>query len=504
MWIEIDLATQAVSSNGFNVKQTLQGTLHYFGELPSDAQTIEHVVASDFCIGVEIPESMSPVRFARDYLGKIPLLFASVANRLFVSDELIEVHGWMIRNGIRPCVSEAAVALYFTAGYVPQGMCIFESIQVCCNASIYEWDGRSTTHISVFSEIAPDIHADISIVGSALESEAAQIAGENPQLDTWCSGGIDSSTIALLYNSGRRKSELLTLSYGQSLVEVFGEGEVPHARAMANACRVPLRTVDLGEEMFRNIHALFVAGHHGPVIDTCLLAKYALASSTRSAAVTGEGGDPVFGGVKNDFVTFYRHQHPKVPIGEIYNLSHKRFGPYLANIMVRGQELNRFASEYFESLFAKYPGELIRQLFYLNTFEKQGGMIFPESYYPAKRSGIRLFHPLTSSRVYQAAFSLTDDKRYVYPSGKLVLTKLYRERLPRSIVNREKSGTQIPLRAYLAAMPVEAFKFECLRSLPMMNTDHLDAVIDGRLTVDKDPLMIYALITLDRFLAAYC
>ena len=365
-------------------------------------------------------------------------------------------------------------------------MCIFDSIGVCRNTEIYKWDGNVVKSSRTFLPISPDKTTQISAVESAIDEEISLVTRSHPELDAWCSGGIDSSTIAYLHNIKGRKAELLTLSYGQALIASYGEGEIPHARTMATACGMPLRTVEMEEELFKKVHTSFVTGHHSPVIDTCLLAKYALASATRKAAVTGEGGDPIFGGVKNDFVSYYRYRNPSVSIGQIYSLSHKRFGPNLPDIMVRGSELNQFSAEYFQNLFELYPGDLIRQLFYLNTFEKQGGMIFPESYYPTKRSGVRIFHPLTSRRVYEVAFSLTDEKRYVYPNGKLVLESLYRDKLPSSIVNREKSGTQIPLRAYLSALPRSIFKLDSLRSLEFIREDFLDAATDGRLTIDKE------------------
>jgi asparagine synthetase B (glutamine-hydrolysing) len=501
MWIEIDLSVGSVRSTGFHVHTAEGKQFLYFGDPEGVQETIQSVLDSDFCIGVEIPDSLVPVRFTRDYLGKIPLLYAALPGRLFVSDELNEVFSWLVEHGVLPPVSETAVAMYFVAGYVPQGMCLYDGIQVCRNATIYEWDGQSVLPKRVFSPISPDSTIEIDAVGRAVETEVTSLASRYPMLDTWCSGGIDSSTIAMLHNTKGRTSELLTLSYGQSLIDDYGEGEIPHARTMAQACDMPLRTVEMDEDLFKDVHASFVRGHHSPAIDTCLLAKYALATATRAVAVTGEGGDPVFGGVKNDFISYYHHRHPDTPIGHIYSLSHKRFGPALAEILVRGRDLSQYADDYFQSIVSMYPGDLTRQLFYLNTFEKQGGMIFPESYYPAKRSAIRVFHPLTSRRVYEAAFTLTDEKRYVYPNGKLVLTGLYRDKLPQSIVNREKSGTQIPLRAYLASLPSSVWRFESLRSTKFFRDDFLDSSLDGRLTIDKAPLLLYALVTLDLFLA---
>jgi asparagine synthetase B (glutamine-hydrolysing) len=266
-------------------------------------------------------------------------------NQIFISDEINEVYAWLIRHGVKPTVSETAVAMYFITGYVPQGMCIFDSIGVCRNTEIYKWDGNVVKSSRTFLPILPDKTTHISAVESAIDEEISLVTRSHPELDAWCSGGIDSSTIAYLHNIKGRKAELLTLSYGQALIASYGEGEIPHARTMATACGMPLRTVEMEEELFKKVHTSFVTGHHSPVIDTCLLAKYALASATRKAAVTGEGGDPIFGGVKNDFVSYYQYRNPNVPIGQIYSLSHKRFGPNLPDIMVRGSELNQFSAE---------------------------------------------------------------------------------------------------------------------------------------------------------------
>lgn len=504
MWVEIDPMSRKISFEGVQCHHHSGSKLLYM--LPSHERapsSISDVIRCESGAAVEVSADMESVRFARDYMGRVPLLYACANQRILVTDELNVAYAWLVRQGVTPTINEESVAMYFIAGYVPQGMCVFDPIGVCRNAAIYEWHQGRVRSDDIFEEVVPRPEIDVDVVGMAIEAEVSQIANRHERIDVWCSGGIDSSTLAYLHNINGRHSDILTLSYGASLIEEFGEGEIPHARVTADACGVPLRMVDMDEIAFLGVHQSFVSGHHSPAIDTCLLAKYALANATSQVAVTGEGGDPVFGGVKNDFVTFYHHQHPSVPLGRIYSLAHKRFGPHLGQILKRGDELNAWADRYFDSLMDRYPGDLTRKLFYLNTFEKQGGMIFPESYYPTKRQKVQIYHPLTSRRVYEAAFSLTDEKRYVYPQGKLVLASLYRDKVPRSIIEREKSGTQVPLRGYLAAMPQQYFEFETLRTLSIFQDEFLDRFSLGQMTIEEDPLILYALVTLDQFLSIH-
>jgi len=459
--------------------------------------------------GVEVDERARTVSFGRDYLGKHPLAYASTESHLFVGDEVSELTACLRASGSPLTVSEPALALYFTAGYVPQGITLYDQVHTCENVSCYRWREGRVSQTSLFEPIEISGEQKVSTVAESIREEVSRVAARRQGVDIWCSGGLDSSSMVQEFHEQAFPAELVTLGYGSDMTVKFGRGEASYAEQMAAACDYKLRYAELDGARFRELHHRMASGHISPVIDNCGLAKYALASLTRDCAVTGEGGDPVFGGVKNDFMVYNYSRDPKAPLGNLYALAHKRFFGFLKDIFRRGEQLQDEVRAYFKRRIDRYPGDLVRKLFYLNAIDKQGGMIFPEAYYPAKRFGIEVEHPLTSLQVYREAFRLPDARRYVYPRGKLALLELYRDRLPRSIIERKKSGTIVPIQHYVREFPEQAFDFAPLRNLNVFSEKIFDAVGPAALRSTapeqmpyKAALLTYAFVTLNAWLTA--
>ena len=496
MWLSVRIEDFAVTNRGFESHPSEVGCMYLSPKL--DLKKIEDLRRAEYGQAIHIDTYSRTIKFGRDYLGQCPLLYALTNEYLFVSDHVGEIRRSLKQAGERISVSEEAIALYLVMGYVPQGMTLYKQIVACENATIYTLHNGRVSAQRIFEpiEIRNDVtDADLQ---EAIRGSVGSFVGEG-DLDVWCSGGLDSSLVAWETCRGSKNTELLTLSYGSSIEQLYGDGEVPYARLMANACGAKLREARLSDQTFHRVYADFLDSHIGPVADTCVIAKYALAETSRACALTGEGGDPLFGGVKNDFMMFAMAKNPTADVGLVYAQSHLRFFESLDQTMYRGAELKGFAAEYMRKLMERYPRDLLRSLFYLNTFEKQGGMIFPESYYSGDKYGVAIRHPLTSIKVYETAFSMPDSLRYVYPDGKLALMRLYQSCLPKEITGRKKSGTLVPLRHYLTNFPEEYYNLTSLFELEIFKQNSIKSLFNFDVLV-KDPLLLHALITLNAYL----
>lgn len=498
MWIEIDADTFAVKQEGFQAQSGGDKTL-YVSQGLTGLNSIDDLRSANYAQAIEIDAPNRRARFGRDYLGHFPLLYTEANRRLFVTDELAEAKEWLDRQGVRVTVSEESLALYFAMGYVPQGRTVFNQIHTCENAHLYQWQRGVVSKTRTFTAIEPDEAFSTPQLRECIDFEVQDLYRTSRSVDVWCSGGLDSSIMAYCFNAGGRQANLLTLSYSEEATAARGEGEIPFARHSAAACSANLRYVQLNRAVYREVYHRFVRQHIGPVIDYVVPPKYALARASRDLAITGEGGDPLFSGVKNNMVMYTRQQFPALPLGLIYAAAHKRFAERLEQIFKHGKELHAFVVDYLDSLFALFPGDLNRKLFYINTFIKQGGLIFPKNYYAGKRYGVRVRHPLTSLAVYEAAFRLPDAKKYVYPKGKLALIDAYGEDLPVSIVERKKSGTRLFLDHYLGYLMVGPLRLDALRGTDLFRTEFLTSH-EAATTADAETLLMYALHTVNAWL----
>lgn len=489
-------------SQGLIGKKCDQSTLYVSNEKPS-INSINELAHSEYQIGIEVDSVRRKVRFGRDYLGHCPLYYASTRHEIIISDEMSQIISWLNQRNITTTVSETAVALFLSMGYVPQDYTLYKEIHSCRNTSLYEWDAGQVTHSDLFTPVSVDPDCEVADIGVVLESEIDQILADEDDVQVWCSGGLDSSIIAMLCNRKGRSVDLLTLEHIGEFRQGFGDGELPFAIELQNHLNTNLHKVEFSPASFNNSFYNFLSLHPTPVLDPVVTPKYMLARKTRSLGLTGEGGDPLFAGVKNNTVCYMQEKNPGLSPGIIYALAHQRFYNQLPKIMKNGRELADVVDRYLLGLWDKYPGTALRKLFYMNTLEKQGGMIFPKNYFAAKYGGVRVRHPLTSLRMYNTAFALDDGLKYRYPHGKLALTSLYGKQLPEAIVNRRKSGTLVPMNVLLKNIHSGQPDFTVLTQSGLFDEESLHVVSQQQNVSQMDNcsvFLIYALSCLTKWL----
>jgi asparagine synthetase B (glutamine-hydrolysing) len=499
-WLEINGDDFSVVHEGFDA-YTVDGRQCFVAGTLRGATCIEALKDAEYAQLVIVDAGSRSVSFGRDYLGHYPLTYARVGRRLIVSDSYARVCAAVRQHGGSLTLSEEATALYFSMGFVPHGMSLFREVVNCKATGCYRWTGgREVDRIDWFEPIAIRAGESVEEVGAAIRSEVERYARESQQIDIWCSGGLDSSIMAMLFNESGRRAEILTLGYGSEIHATFGDGERRFARLMADHAGANMRDVDLGPRRFDEFHTVFTRHHNGPVMDFPLPPKYALAETTRDLAITGEAGDTFFGGTKNAAVMYAHHKQPAMKLGLIYALAHERQFKELPNVLRHGNELSSYVIDYCDALVARYPGDLQRKLFYLNTHEKLGSMIFAQSYFPSQLFGVRVRHPIASLSVYRAAFALPDHRKFSYPKSKIALVELFGNRLPAAIVNRKKSGTQLPIRHNLERMSAHKLDFTALRACGLFNESFLDQLTRPDALDRVPPLLAYACITFNSWI----
>ena len=496
---DIDLQTFTVSVQGFERKQLGHRTLYHSpgaGWITNSADIRD----LEYAQVILVDPIARTVAFGRDYLGHYPLTYACLPNRLFISDSYVAVHNAVRLHGGALSVSEESLALYFTMGFVPHGRSLFHQIVNCRATGYYLWQAAKMRRVDLFQPIPIRPRESVEEIGEAIEHEVTRFTAQSDKIDIWCSGGLDSSIMAMRFNAGVRKADLLTLAYGEAIHREHGDGERHFVRAVGRAANAPVRDVDLAPQRFEQLHDLFTAHHNGPVIDLPLPPKYALAAATRDMAITGEAGDTFFGGTKNAMMAWAHRRQPDEPLGRLYAMAHGRCFGALGEIFQRGGELTAFVENHCEQLVQSYPGDLQRKLFYLNTHEKLGSMIFAQSYFPSQVFGKRVRHPLAALSVYQASFRVPDHRKFSYPFSKIALTELYADQLPLLITRRKKSGTQLPLRLYLDSLDRSKFDFSDLASTGIFRGELIEKLSDPQARAAMPDSLLYAFVTLNLWL----
>lgn len=499
MWLEYNESNNKISYFGFQCDD-YSGRL-VFRNGGNQITSVRQSKDQEYLQIIEFDKQAKKLMFARDYLGFCPLLFSIRDKRIFIADDIRFIISWLAREGVQPTLSEQALALYFAMGYVPQGLTLFNEVQACENASIYSFSNGKVRCDRTFSLIETDATFDMQTLKKEIERQCESSVAVDMPVDVWCSGGLDSSIVAYCRSKVASQTSLLTFNYPSEIKSEFGDGEVRYAELMAESIQAPLCAYTMTQEEYFAVYRDFIASFPMPVIDICVPPKYLLAKHTKIAAMTGEGGDPIFSGVKNNFVLFMQERYPKMDLGLIYALSHKRFYLDIEHLFKCSDDLMAYVRDYFNHQFARYNCGLTAQLFYLNTFLKQGSLIFPESYYAAKNYNVTIKHPLTALSVYEMAFKLRDEQRYIYPKGKLALIELFQQDLPAEIIHRKKSGTLVPLYQYLHGTKIDLQ--DVLFSSGNMMQSNLEKILQINGMSQPNYLLFYAVMCLNDWLKCH-
>ena len=233
----------------------------------------------------------------RDCTGMKPLSYALRGDGIVYCSELRALYAFD-RSALR--IASGAVMEYLAFGYVPDPESIFEGVCKLPAGHFLLWSPGRDVHVSRYwspplpdpalrdvGELVEELRRrlDVAVV-SHLESEVP--------LGAFLSGGTDSSTVVALmcrHASGRVK----TFSIGFA-EEAYDESAA--ARTVANQLGTEHTELTVRpdvEQVFESIAAMFDEPFADPsAIPTFLVAQLARKSVT--VALSGDGGDELFGG----------------------------------------------------------------------------------------------------------------------------------------------------------------------------------------------------------------
>ncbi|HOJ21544.1 MAG TPA: asparagine synthase (glutamine-hydrolyzing) [Armatimonadota bacterium] len=298
------------------LRQELQARGHHFATA-SDVEPVLHAYEEYGVDCVEHLEGMfgfalwderhERLLLARDPFGIKPLYYTDTGDRLLWASE---IKALLQDPGVRRRVDPEALDHYLTFLYVPSPRTMFEGIHRLPPGHRLIWE-RGTLTVEEYwrgpsAYIDPSDGARLSsaepggyekallqVLGDAIE---AQLASEVP-LGAFLSGGIDSTAVVLLM-AERIGKPVQTFSIGFSNAGMYDE--LSWARIVAECCRTDHREFVVGPETVELLPR--IAWHlDEPLADASAIPNYLVSQLARkhvTVALTGVGGDELFGGYR--------------------------------------------------------------------------------------------------------------------------------------------------------------------------------------------------------------
>ena len=321
--IDTETGWQPIANEDGSVFVILNGEIYNFRELRKELEAAGHrfTTASDTEVAVHLYEDDGPdfvkrlegmfalaiwdepnrrLVLARDRIGKKPLFYSERAGSLSFASEvktLAESDRFAGRGSQE--IDPVALASYLAYGYVAEPRSIFRGISKLPPAHTLVFD-ESGLDIRRYWELNQQADDSISLEDAVSETRrqadravSSRLISDVP-LGFFLSGGLDSS-IVVAAAAQASSSRLKTFSIG---FEEDSYSELGYARTVADRFDTDHEEFVVTADLIGDLESIV---HYAdePFADSSMVPMYYLSRQTRqhvTVALSGDGGDEVFGG----------------------------------------------------------------------------------------------------------------------------------------------------------------------------------------------------------------
>ena len=476
------------------LRNSLERRGHRF-ETRSDTETIVHLYEEQGADGLARLRGMFAlaiwdtrrrrILLARDRFGKKPLYYAILPEGLYFASELSALR----QAGVPLDADPEALRLYFQFNYIPDPFSAYRAIRKLPAGGWLTCDQNGTVKTGSYWRLpAPnascagrfsEVETAARIRQKFDESVRIRMVADVP-LGAFLSGGIDSSSVVA--SMALQSAEAVkTFSIG---FEESGFNELPYAATVAARYRTDHHEIVVRPDSVGLVEKL--AAHFGePFGDTAAIPTYIVsefASRHVKVALSGDGGDELFGGYESFFTVAQWGRLDRIPqlarrlLGRIAQwLPYSAYGKNYLRMISRPSALER----YFEFNYAPYfmrarllapdwmlPADagyldralancllpsgadtLSQAMYFEGTANLTGDMLVKVDRMSMANS-LEVRCPLLDHELAEMAAGVPHAWKIAGGKGKRILIEALGDRLPAEVLARGKMGFGVPLAAW--------------------------------------------------------
>jgi len=447
---------------------------------------------------------------ARDRAGKKPLYIARTRSGLAFASEL---GGLLARSDISRALNPATVAQYLRFMAVPAPGSILkdtwqlppatsitvdpahppEDIGIAIASAPAYWGAGAIAHAGQQASTPTSPREAVAHVTDLLSKATAERMIADVPVGAFLSGGIDSTcVVAMMCEQAVRPVETYTIGFSEA-----GYNEAEHAAKVAKALGTDHHEIYLSDADARDVIPDLPKIYSEPFADSSQIPTYLISKFARSrvtVALSGDGGDEVFGGY-NRHVHAQRlaatlHQWP-LALRRVASAMARVLPPHLWDRVLKplgqpqaGDRLFKLAGAldaetpealylFFQSVWQN-PAQIVRS----DTGHSHTGHITPLTrnapmptlagdmmlgdylhYLPtdplhkvdraSMAVSLEVRSPLLDRRLYEYAWTLPENLKLRDGKGKWLLHEILANRLPPGLMERPKQGFGVPIGSWL-------------------------------------------------------
>ncbi|MBM3272752.1 asparagine synthase (glutamine-hydrolyzing) [Candidatus Kaiserbacteria bacterium] len=433
------------------------------------------------------------VFLVRDRMGKKPLYWTTQDGTLIFGSELKAL---MVHPSFNKEIDPVAASQYLAFESVPTPLSIFKGVRKL-QAGYYLRYAAGQEPVEVAFWQLPKTANDLSEAEALsrldmlLEKSVAERLVADVPLGVFLSGGIDSSTVAY-YAARATGDRLKTFSIGIGF-DGKDDGEVPYAQQVAASLGVEHAIERFSEKECLDLIPQVFAHLDEPLADASILPTYLLSGFARkhvTVALGGDGADELFAGYPTfeaeELARVYTHVPRLLRSGVIEPLvrslpvshSYLSFDFKLKTFLAGAGEDARYRHQRWMGAFApeegaavlrtgfapeQSPYAILDQYFsgtaehgaymnevlwsYARTYLMDQVLVKVDRASMAHALEVRA--PFLDRELVEFAFSLPYSLKHRGLTGKYLLKKLMRGKIPDAVIDRPKRGFGIPTGRWL-------------------------------------------------------
>ena len=388
---------------------------------------------------------------ARDYFGVKPLHYYFINNIFLFSSEQKAIFEFLKHNNIEYNFNNDAIKEFLVYGYIVKNKIIKYIYEVECGTLISVKNNLIEYKYKI--EVSKDKISKYELK-DLLKNQISRELDADVEIGILLSGGIDSSLITAL--SSCTKKNIKTFSIGFKESSTYDES--PFARIVANKFKTNHNEYFFTQEDLINQIPSLINCMDQPIYDPAMLPMLYLAEKVKKevkAALSGDGGDEIFGGylqyrlykyrwLFNLIIRFeglIRPIFPKIELlrNLLNNVGESR-GPFY-HTRDKIQNFISLPSPKFENFRDVMQYDIENELRY---------KLLVKTDLTSMYKGLEVRVPFLNTLIYSKSLSLNSNKLLNLFKGKIILRDLLSDFLPNSIVNKNKVGFRVPILEWIS------------------------------------------------------
>jgi asparagine synthase (glutamine-hydrolysing) len=421
---------------------------------------------------------------SRDRLGKKPLYYATVGGRLVFASELKSV----LLHVDEPRLDPVAVDMLLSSQFVPSPRTMFQGVHKVEPRQLLRYSlatgALEKSYYYSLPEYRP-VHDRDALVreGQALLEDAVRLRMvADVRVGAFLSGGLDSSTIVALMKKLGPEQAIETICVG---FDFPGADESPHAAHVAAELGTQHHNLRFGEADIEATMARALESYDDPVADPASLPMYRLCEETRrrmTVALSGDGGDEVFGGYDARRVVAQMVLIKRVPAiarrlllrvlrpfaGEEPNAlaklvealrvsllpAEEYFAELGATFVYRPESWKRWARERLRETLKSSGGDLVEAMLQFDLFfNRLGDNYCAKVDRMSMAHGLEVRSPFLDYRFAELAARIPVRWKVTARRTKVLMRDVIRPHVPPAVLERKKQGFGSPLGAWVERHP---------------------------------------------------